>query len=47
VEGSLVLSVSSLVQKKGLVAGAQTSGSWSRTYDGDNKPRATIGYQRI
>ena len=44
VEGSLVLSFSSLVQKKALVAGAQTSGSWSWTRDGDNRPHATIGY---
>jgi hypothetical protein len=34
----------SLVQKKALVAGARTSGSWSWTFDGDNKPHATIGY---
>jgi hypothetical protein len=45
VEGSLVLTASSLVRKRALVAGAWTSGSWCWTYDGDDKPHATIGYE--
>jgi hypothetical protein len=43
VEGSLVLTVSSLVRKRALVAGAWTSGSCGWTYDGEDKPHATIG----
>lgn len=42
VEGSLVLTACSLVRKRALVAGAWTSGSWCWTYDGDDKPHATI-----
>jgi hypothetical protein len=45
VEGSLVLTASSLVRKRALVAGAWTSGSWCWTYDGDDKPHATISYE--
>jgi hypothetical protein len=45
VEGSLVLTASSLVRKKALLPGARTSGSWGWTYDGDDKPHATIGYE--
>jgi hypothetical protein len=42
VEGSLVLTAASLVRKRALVAGAWTSGSWGWTYDGEDKPHATI-----
>jgi hypothetical protein len=45
VESSLVLTASSLVRKRALVAGAWTSGSWCWTHDGDDKPFATIGYE--
>ena len=45
VEGSLVLTASSLARKKALVPGARTSGSWGWTYDGDDKPHATIAYE--
>ena len=44
-EGSLVQTASSLVRKRALVAGARTSGSWGRTYDGEDKPHATIGHE--
>ncbi len=45
VEDSLALSVSALVRKKALVAGARTAGSWGWTYEGDNEPHATISYE--
>jgi hypothetical protein len=45
VEGSLVLTASSLVRKKALLPGARTSGSWAWTYDGEDRPHATIGYE--
>jgi hypothetical protein len=45
VEGSLVLTAASLVRKRALMAGAWTSGSWGWTYDGEDKPHATIGYE--
>ena len=45
VEGSLVLTAASLVRKQALMAGAWTSGSWGWTYDGEDKPHATIGYE--
>jgi hypothetical protein len=45
VESSLVLTASSLVRKRAIVAGAWTSGSWGWTRDGDDKPFATIGYE--
>jgi hypothetical protein len=45
VEGSLVLTASSLARKKALVPGARTPGSWGWTYDGDDKPHATIAYE--
>ena len=44
-EDSLVLDASSLVRKRALVAGARTSGAWGWTYDGKDKPHATIGYE--
>lgn len=44
-EGSLVLTVSSLVRKKAFVTGSWTRGSWGWTYDGDEEPHATIGYE--
>src|SRR5215475_9553875 len=43
--GSLVLSASSLARKKGTHSGAWTRGSWGWTYEGDDRPRATIGYE--
>jgi hypothetical protein len=45
VEGSLVLTAASLVRKRALMAGAWTSGSWGWTYDGEDTPHATIGYE--
>ncbi len=45
VEDSLVLSVSALVRKRALVAGARTAGSWCWTYEGNNEPHATISYE--
>ena len=45
VEGSLVLTASSLVRKKALVPGSWTRGSLDWTYDGDYEPHATIGYE--
>src|SRR3954465_12365636 len=45
VEGSLVLTASALVRKKALVPGAQTAGSWGWTYEGEDGPHATIGYE--
>ena len=39
-----MLTASSLVRKKALVPGARTAGSWGWTYDGDDEPHATIGY---
>jgi hypothetical protein len=45
VECSLVLTASSLVRKRALVPCARTSGSWGWTYDGDDKPHATIAYE--
>jgi hypothetical protein len=33
------------VRKKALVTGARTFGSWGWTYDGDDRPHATIGYE--
>ncbi len=44
-EDSLVLTASSLVRKKWLVPGSWTRGSLGWTYDGDDKPHATIGYE--
>ncbi len=45
VEGSLVLTASSLVRKKALVPGSWTRGSWGWTYDGYDEPHATISYE--
>jgi hypothetical protein len=45
VEESRVLTISSLMRKKGLVPGAWTSGSWCWTYEGADKPHATISYE--
>jgi len=45
VEGSLVLTVSSLIRKKALNPGAWTRGSWGWTYEGEDRPHATIGYE--
>jgi hypothetical protein len=45
VESSLVLTTSSLLRKRALVAGARTSGTWGWTHHGDDKPFATIGYE--
>jgi hypothetical protein len=36
---------SALVHQKALLPGARTSGSWSWTYDGEDRPHATIGYE--
>ena len=44
VEDSLCLSISSLVKKKALVAGAWTRGSWQWSYEG-SEPHARIGYE--
>ena len=43
--GSLVLTAASLVRKRAIVVGAWTSGSWGWTYDGEDKPHATICYE--
>jgi hypothetical protein len=45
VEGSLVLTVSSLLRKRALSPGAWTRGSWGWTYEGEDRPHATIGYE--
>ena len=45
VEDSLVLTASALVRRKALVPGARTAGSWSWSYDGEDRPFATIGYE--
>jgi hypothetical protein len=45
VEGSLALTASSLVNKKALVPGARTCGSWGWAYDEGDEPPATIGYE--
>jgi hypothetical protein len=45
VEGSLVLSASTLIRKKALIPGARTRGSWGWTYEGEDRPHATIGYE--
>ena len=45
VEDALSSIAASLVRKRALVAGAWTSGSWGWTYDGEDKPHATIGYE--
>jgi hypothetical protein len=45
VEGSLVLTASTLIRKRALIPGAWTRGSWGWTYDGDDRPIATIGYE--
>ena len=44
VEDSLCLSISALVKKKALVAGAWTRGSWQWSYQG-SAPHARIGYE--
>lgn len=45
VEGSLVLTASTLIRKKALIPGAWTRGSWGWTYQGEDRPHATIGYE--
>jgi hypothetical protein len=45
VEESLVLTASALARRKVLIHGARTSGSWGWTYEGEDKPHATIGYE--
>lgn len=45
VEDSLSLTVTALMQKKALVPGSWTRGSWGWTYDGAERPHATIGYE--
>jgi hypothetical protein len=45
VECSLVLTASDLIRKKALVPGAWTRGSWGWTYEGEDRPHATIGYE--
>jgi hypothetical protein len=45
VEGSLVLTASTLIRKRVLIPGAWTRGSWGWTYEGEDRPHATIGYE--
>ena len=45
VEGSVVLTAASLVQKRALRAGARTSGSLGWTNGGEDEPHATVGYE--
>jgi hypothetical protein len=45
VEGSLVLTASVLIRKKALIPGSWTRGSWGWTYEGEDRPHATIGYE--
>jgi hypothetical protein len=44
VEDSLSLSIVALVQKRALVPGAWTRGSWGWSYEG-SEPHARIGYE--
>jgi hypothetical protein len=44
VEGSLVLTVSSLIRKRALNP-APGHASWGLTYEGEDRPHATIGYE--
>src|SRR4051794_41909419 len=45
VEDCPVLSLTTLVRKGALVAGAWTSDSWCWTYEGEAAPHTTIGYE--